>query len=1022
MPSPANPRLVGDPVDTLTGAVVDHMQDFRLTGPLELRWARYYDSGEVHRSLSVGRGCAHEYERWLIRDEHGLLFEEPIRRTLRFPALGADGASSAQNGLRIERLAADRYRLTGHGEPAMEFVFPPGGARARLARLLQDEAEVHFRYDANQCLVAIDDSAGRRLVAEEDSRGRLLRLAIAATAAAPERLLIAYRYDPHGCLIATEDAKGQGYAFAYDAAHRMVQRRCLTGFAFDYAYDDQGRCVSAAGEDGLYGVELDYAMPGRFTRVTRPDGGVWGYLFSPKGDLEEVRDPLGGVQRYLRDADGRRTGEVDAADNETAIEYDGAGAPVARIDPHGWRIPLPEDPRVAHPLDHRVADNPAEYEYGRALDVRALRIPGRAEIADLQLAPELVGLMSLKPETPPDDPKGAKAAPASEAEPQGFPWWPAPETGRVFDDLGRLRTQNDLAGRRRQWRYDVAGNVREFTDFDGRKWEYDWGRWHFLLGATNPLGAQVRYTYDPYGQVTSCTDAGGTRSEYRYDRNERLVEVRRHGVVRETYVRDVAGNLIVKFAGDGRLLLAQKIGPGNQPVQRLLGTSDLHDLDYDEAGRLIGGRTNRHRYEMAYDDLGNRTLELRDGVGVSLEFADWGEPATQVFFERFAFSWAREDDGSPNGVRVLTDPGGVQHRLRIGADGIVQRWFGNGSGEVAQYDELGRCLFKQARLGGGRDWTRRYHWSGEGELLRVDDSLLGVIEHAYDAAHRLTGRRIGEQVEVYRLDAADNLIEAPGLSGVELMPGNRLAAANGERFTYNDRNHVAEREGPAGRIVYRYDNFDQLVAITRPEGEWEAEYDILGRRVCKRWLGRATEFYWYGDQLAAEIGPDGGVRIYVYADPLALSPFMMLDYESVGAEAEACRRYYLYADQLGTPCVIEDNERKVRWWARVLPYGLVAVRAHGGVGLNLRWPGHYFDAETGLHYNRFRYYDPGVGRYLESDPLGIAGGGEFVWVCWESGGGGWMLGGCLLRMRLGVMGAPSRLNPRKSCRAMRSHQ
>ena len=243
IPRKDNPRLVGDPVDTLTGAVVDRMPDFRLTGPIELRWVRHYDSSEAHRMLSAGRGSAHEYDRSLARDAHGLLFEEPLRRKLRFPALLRDGDSCAMHGFQVERLSSDRYLLSSHAEPAMEFVFSPGGDRARLSRLLKDGDEVRFHYEAGR-LVGIDDSAGRRMVAEEEADRRLLRLILNSSGCGRERLLIEYRYDARGCLVATEDAKGRGYVIAYDGAHRMVQRRCFTGFAFDYRYD--GRADASA--------------------------------------------------------------------------------------------------------------------------------------------------------------------------------------------------------------------------------------------------------------------------------------------------------------------------------------------------------------------------------------------------------------------------------------------------------------------------------------------------------------------------------------------------------------------------------------------------------------------------------------------------------------------------------------------------------------------------------------------------------------------------------------------------------
>ncbi len=73
-PGRGEPSLVGDPVDTLTGAVVDRQLDFRLTGPIELRWTRHYDSSQCHRTFSAGRGWAHEFDRSLSLDAEGILY------------------------------------------------------------------------------------------------------------------------------------------------------------------------------------------------------------------------------------------------------------------------------------------------------------------------------------------------------------------------------------------------------------------------------------------------------------------------------------------------------------------------------------------------------------------------------------------------------------------------------------------------------------------------------------------------------------------------------------------------------------------------------------------------------------------------------------------------------------------------------------------------------------------------------------------------------------------------------------
>jgi RHS repeat-associated protein len=71
---------------------------------------------------------------------------------------------------------------------------------------------------------------------------------------------------------------------------------------------------------------------------------------------------------------------------------------------------------------------------------------------------------------------------------------------------------------------------------------------------------------------------------------------------------------------------------------------------------------------------------------------------------------------------------------------------------------------------------------------------------------------------------------------------------------------------------------------------------------------------------------------------------------------------------------VEDQTGQTVWRALLSPYGSVQVAEDASIEYSLRFPGHYHDAETGLFYNRFRYYDPVLGRYLESDPLGLAGG------------------------------------------------
>ena len=83
--------------------------------------------------------------------------------------------------------------------------------------------------------------------------------------------------------------------------------------------------------------------------------------------------------------------------------------------------------------------------------------------------------------------------------------------------------------------------------------------------------------------------------------------------------------------------------------------------------------------------------------------------------------------------------------------------------------------------------------------------------------------------------------------------------------------------------------------------------------------------------------------------------------------------FYFHNDQLGTPQVVTDNNQQVVWQGNYDPFG-ACTETINLVEQNIRFPGQYFDQETGLHYNYFRTYNPGTGRYVESDPIGLNGG------------------------------------------------
>lgn len=957
--------LVGDPVDTLTGAMTERKLEFRLIGPLELSWWRHYDSSQAGQRYALGWGHSHEFDRILFIGDERIIYGHPVGQQVWFPLLTEDGAEAAAQGYTIRRRSRSTYELHRHGEPSMEFVFAAGARRARPSRLYDDKGQILLHHDARNRLERIVHSTGAVLHATANEAGLLTTLTLEGEGGAQE-LLLSYSYDERFNLVGTLDGRGHGYAFAYDAANRMVQRRGRKGFRFRYRYDAEGRCIFSAGDDNWYGVALTYGAGGRSTVVRKPDGGIWTYKFLPGGRLSEIIDPLGGARKYLYDELGRATHEVDPLGNLTQYVLDVAGAPVRKVLPTGHVVPLPEPPDPPDPAAERVAVRPSEYQFGTLLPLPEGGAPSPSHVAALDIPREARVLATMR--SGPDTVTAAQTV--HEVKPLGAAWWPEPARGRVFNALGKLVEQRDDAGRTRHWTYDGSGNLEGYRDFDGGIWRYDFGRWHLLQSMTNPVGARTTLSYTTNEQVAACIDPGGTHSEYRYDLADHLVEVRRDGVVRETYTRDAAGNLVAKHAGDGRLLLTREIGPHNRLARRVLASGDDQTFVHDKSGRCILATAGCGAVARRYDATGRLAADQRDGRGLEFRLNGGGEPVDAVWFDRFTVRFDRSEERR----LALVDPTGATHVVRWPGDGFMVVEFASGMRETSQFDDRGRCLFKDLRHADGRHWTRRYHWSGEGELFRIEDNSCGEIRHDYDAAHRLVGRRTVGRQETYVQDLADNLLAQPGLEDVVLGAGNRLASANGERLTYDDRGNLATRDGPGGRASYEYDSRGQLIGATTPEGVWSAAYDAFGRRVRKCWNGATTEFHWFGDQLVAETAPDGRLRLYVYADHLALTPLLLIDYESPEADAATGRVGAIISDQLGTPVQVHGMTGEALWQARITPFGTAEVAARSRIDLALRFPGHYADAELGLHYNRNRHYSPLLGRYLQSDPWGLYGG------------------------------------------------
>ena len=155
------------------------------------------------------------------------------------------------------------------------------------------------------------------------------------------------------------------------------------------------------------------------------------------------------------------------------------------------------------------------------------------------------------------------------------------------------------------------------------------------------------------------------------------------------------------------------------------------------------------------------------------------------------------------------------------------------------------------------------------------------------------------------------------------------------------------------------------------ESTGEYRYDSLGRRVAKHAEinGEVEQkrFLWQGLRMLREETPGQSI-LYLY-EPNSYAPLARVDQ----AEGEAQKVYYFHTDQIGTPLELTDAEGGIVWQAIYRSWGMVESLTVNGIEQNLRLQGQYFDNESRLHYNTYRYYDSEVGRFITQDPIGLIG-------------------------------------------------
>mgnify|MGYP000847265526 FL=1 len=294
-------------------------------------------------------------------------------------------------------------------------------------------------------------------------------------------------------------------------------------------------------------------------------------------------------------------------------------------------------------------------------------------------------------------------------------------------------------------------------------------------------------------------------------------------------------------------------------------------------------------------------------------------------------------------------------------------------------------------------FRRRYTWDMGNRLLVARDEISGrVARYDYDEVDNLISaeyERGGEVERLYRVsDRMGNLFETRERDDRRYDAGGRLAEDREHFYHYDCEGNLVFKEFKEmvlhGGIVapinkerletelgirfrafgtgWRYDwqSDGMLARVVRPDGkEVSFAYDALGRRIRKSFAGTTTQFVW-----------DGNVPLHEWTEENEMVTWLFEQDTFVPAAKLVANGecFSIMSDYLGTPLQVYDKEGNKVWEQELDIYG--RQRKRPSAFIPFKYQGQYEDAETGLYYNRFRYYDPNAGSYISQDPIGLVGG------------------------------------------------
>ncbi|MFG3038762.1 putative T7SS-secreted protein [Streptomyces sp. NPDC048330] len=984
-----------DPVDIATGRMLLPQTDIALPGSLPLVFRRTFDSSR-RSGRWFGPTWSSTVDQRLEIDSEGVVFgcDEGSLLAYPHPAPGIPVMPTHGRQWPLDRVE-DGYTITDPDSGTVRHFVDHADDLALLAQVDDRNGRwIAFEHDEEGAPTAIVHHGGYHLkLTTREGRITALHLAGAAPDGSDQEIL-RYGYTD-GHLTEVTNSSGLPLRFGCDVHGRITSWTDTNGSRYDYVYDDRDRCTYQSGSNGHLEAtftwdDVDPTTGLRLTTFTDGLGNTERHLINDRAQVVVEIDALGAVTRFAYDSRNRLLSRTDPLGHVSRSTYDEHGRVTLAERPDGRQARAEYD-ALGFPI--RVVGTDGNVTH-QTFDERGNRTSVTNPVgARTQFAYDEAGRL-----TSVTDPLGAitrlavdsRGLPVEVIDPLGA------TTRYVYDAFGRPIRFTDALGSETRMEWTVEGLPSRRTAPDGttESWTYD-GEGN-CLGHTDAMGATTRFTYTDFDLLTSRTGPDGVRYEFSHDTNLRLTRVTAPQGLTWDYTYDPAGRLLTETDFDDRTLSYAYDAAGHL-VSRTNGLGQSISLTHNRLGQVVrkevdGGAVTTFEYDVSdqlavatgpdarLERLRNRhgllVSETVNGRTLSFTHDEAGRRTGRTTPGGSTSTWSYDEAGRRTELitsgRTLTFTHDVLGRE-------TSRHVGEFATLDSSFDTMGRLTAQDVTGSAGtRLQHREYAYRADGGLVGIIDQLSGTRRFELDLVGRVTAVRANDWTERYAYDGVGNQTEASwpsthparSTTGPRTYQGTRITGAGSVRYEHDLQGRIVLRQKTRlskkpDTWRYEWDAEDRMTSVTTPDGTvWRYGYDPLGRRISKRSAQEYVHFTWDGTTLCEQTTDD----ITLTWDHAGLRPLAQTERRTESTDE---RFFAIVTDLIGTPTELVDESGELAWRTRSTLWGTTTWNRDATAYTPLRFPGQYFDPESGLHYNYFRYYDPESARYLSQDPLGL---------------------------------------------------